>query len=143
VRGGGGRRPSTCCAAAHAATIGPVWAALLTGSEAARGRGTIGHDVRDATGRVPILWFQDIDEHPTPRQRFHVDVWAPGEVAQQRIAPAVAAGGVVVDDSHAPSYTVVADRPGRAARSRGRAARPPGRPNPCPRRRGRGSFGGG
>jgi len=61
--------------AAHAATIAPVWAALLTGSTASRGRGTIGDGVRDATGRVPNLWFQDTDEHETPRQRFHVDVW--------------------------------------------------------------------
>jgi 4a-hydroxytetrahydrobiopterin dehydratase len=100
---------------AHAATIAPVWAALLTGSTDARGRGTIGDDVRDATGRVPILWFQDTDEHETPRQRFHVDVWVPPEVADQRIAAAVAAGGTVVDDSQAPSYTVIADQDGNKA----------------------------
>jgi 4a-hydroxytetrahydrobiopterin dehydratase len=97
---------------AHAATIAPVWAALLTGSTDARGRGTIGDDVRDATGRVPILWFQDTDEHETPRQRFHVDVWVAPEVAEQRIAAAIAAGGIVVDDSQAPSFTVIADQDG-------------------------------
>ena len=100
---------------AHAATISPVWAALLTGSTDASGCGTIGHDVRDALGRVPILWFQDTDEHETPRQRFHVDVWVAPEVAEQRIAAAVAAGGIVVDDSQAPSYTVVADQDGNKA----------------------------
>ena len=100
---------------AHAATIAPVWAAVLTGSTAAQGRGTIGDDVRDATRRMPILWFQDTDEHETPRQRFHVDVWVPPEVAEERVAAAVAAGGVVVDDSHAPSYTVVADQDGNKA----------------------------
>jgi 4a-hydroxytetrahydrobiopterin dehydratase len=100
---------------ADAATIAPVWAALLTGGTEALGRGTIGDDVRDATGRVPILWFQDTDEHETPRQRFHVDVWVPPEVAEQRIAAAVAAGGVVVDDSQAPSYTVIADQDGNKA----------------------------
>ena len=100
---------------AHAAAIAPVWAALLTGSTEARGRGTIGDDVRDATGRVPILWFQDTDEHETPRQRFHVDVWVPPEVAEQRIAAAVVAGGIVVDDSEAPSYTVIADQDGNKA----------------------------
>src|SRR6266511_3921692 len=97
------------------ATIAPVWAALLTGSTDARGRGTIGDDVRDATGRVPILWFQDTDEHETPRQRFHIDVWVPPEVAEQRIAAAVTAGGIVVDDSQAPSYTVIADQDGNKA----------------------------
>ena len=100
---------------AHAATIAPVWAALLTGNTEALGRGTIGDDVRDATGRVPILWFQETDEHETPRQRFHIDVWVPAEVASQRIAAAVAAGGTVVDDSQAPSYTVIADQDGNKA----------------------------
>lgn len=100
---------------AHAETIAPVWAALLTGSTEARGHGSLGDDVRDLTERVPILWFQDTDEHETPRQRFHVDVWVPAEVAEQRIAAAVQAGGVVVDESQAPSYTVIADHDGNKA----------------------------
>jgi 4a-hydroxytetrahydrobiopterin dehydratase len=95
---------------ADAAKIAPMWAALLTGSTDARGRGTIGDDIRDDTGRVPILWFQDTDEHETPRQRFHLDVWVAPEVADQRIAAAVAAGGTIVDGSRAPSYTVIADQ---------------------------------
>jgi 4a-hydroxytetrahydrobiopterin dehydratase len=100
---------------AHAARIAPVWAALLTGTTDAHGHGTIGDDVRDATGRVPVLWFQDTDEHETPRQRFHLDVWVAPEVADQRIAAAVAAGGTIVDDSQAPSYTVIADQDGNKA----------------------------
>lgn len=100
---------------AHAATIGPVWAALLTGDTQARGHGSLGGDIRDATGRVPILWFQDTDEHQTPRQRFHIDVWVPPEVAAQRIAAAVAEGAVIVDDSQAPSFTVLADQDGNKA----------------------------
>ena len=100
---------------AHAATIAPMWSAILTGGTDAHGRGTIGEDVRDETGRVPILWFQDTDEHETPRQRFHLDVWVAPEVADQRIAAAVAAGGTIVDDSHAPSYTVIADQDGNKA----------------------------
>ncbi len=100
---------------ADAATVGPVWAALLTGSTDALGRGTIGGDVRDATGRVPNLWFQETDVHETPRQRFHIDVWVAPEVAEQRIAAAVAAGGIVVDASQAPSYTIIADPDGNKA----------------------------
>ena len=34
------------------------------------------------------------------------------EVAKQRIAAALAAGGTVVDESNAPSLTVIADRDG-------------------------------
>lgn len=100
---------------AHAAAIAPVWAALLTGGTESLGLGSIGSDIRDATGRVPILWFQDTDEHETPRQRFHVDVWLAPEVAEQRIAAAVAAGGVIADASQAPSYTVIADQDGNKA----------------------------
>jgi 4a-hydroxytetrahydrobiopterin dehydratase len=100
---------------AHAATIAPVWSALLTGSTDSVGRGTIGDDVRDAEERVPILWFQDTDEHETPRQRFHLDVWVPADMADRRIQAAVAAGGIVADDSQAPSYTVIADQDGNKA----------------------------
>jgi 4a-hydroxytetrahydrobiopterin dehydratase len=100
---------------ANAATLAPVWAALLTGGAEAQGRGTIGDDVRDNTSRVPILWFQETDPHPTPRQRFHIDVQVPYDVAEQRIAAAVAAGAVIVDDSRASSTTVIADPDGNKA----------------------------
>ena len=36
-------------------------------------------------------------------------------VAEQRIAAALAAGGTVVDDSQAPSHTVIADQDGNKA----------------------------
>ena len=100
----------------HSATIAPVWAALLTGNAEARGHGSPGDEIRDATGRVPNLWFGDDDEHgaeqATPRQRFHLEVYVAPEVAEQRIAAALAAGGTVVDDSEAPSLTVIADQDG-------------------------------
>ena len=90
---------------AELAVVGPFWGALLTGNADALN----GDEVRDPTGRVPLLWFQQTDAHETPRQRFHVDLWLPHDVADQRIAAAVAAGGRVVDDAHAPSYVVLAD----------------------------------
>jgi 4a-hydroxytetrahydrobiopterin dehydratase len=93
------------------AAAGPFWAALLTG-DAGNVRGD---DVVDPAGRVPLLWFQETDRHETPRQRFHLDVWVPHDVAGERIAAAVAAGGIVVDDSQAPSFTVLADGEGNRA----------------------------
>jgi 4a-hydroxytetrahydrobiopterin dehydratase len=96
---------------ARSATIAPVWAALLTGSAESQGRGTPSDEIRDATGRVPNLWFGDA-EHDSPGQRFHLEVYVPPEVAPQRIAAAVAAGGTVVDDSNAPGLTVIADQDG-------------------------------
>jgi 4a-hydroxytetrahydrobiopterin dehydratase len=97
---------------AHSATIAPVWAALLTGNPEAQGHGSPSDEIRDAMGRVPNLWFGDADEHETPRQRFHIEVYVAPEVAEQRIAAALAAGGTVVDDSDAPALTVIADQDG-------------------------------
>ena len=89
-----------------------MWAALLTGSAESQGRGTPGDEIRDATGRVPNLWFGDADESDAPCPRFHIEVYVPPEAAEQRIAAAVAAGGTVVDESDAPSLTVIADQDG-------------------------------
>lgn len=97
---------------ADSATIAPVWAALLTGNPAAQGAGSPSNEIRDTLGRVPNLWFGDTDAHAPAGQRFHVEVYVPREVAAQRIAAAVAAGGTVVDDSSAPSLTVIADQDG-------------------------------
>jgi len=96
----------------RAATIAPVWAALLAGDAEAQGRGSLSDEIRDATGRVPNLWFGDADEHDTPRQRFHLEVYVAPEAAAQRIDSALAAGGTVVDDGNAPSLTVIADQDG-------------------------------
>src|SRR3954453_19705723 len=56
-------------ATARSSTIAPVWAALLTGSAESQGRGTPSDEIRDATGRVPNLWFGDADEQQTTGQR--------------------------------------------------------------------------
>lgn len=72
---------------ADATRIAPMWAALLTGTTDSQGRGNVGDDVRDATGRVPGLWFQETDEHETPRQRFHLDVWVAPESVEAQVTP--------------------------------------------------------
>ncbi len=96
---------------ADLAAVGPFWAALLTGSpDALRG-----DDVVDPGGRLPLLWFQHTDADKTPRQRFHLDLWVPHDLAEERIAAAVAAGGRVVDDEEAPSFVVLADPEGNRA----------------------------
>ncbi|GAA4284360.1 VOC family protein [Brevibacterium daeguense] len=95
---------------ARAQSIAPFWAAVLDGEI-----GGDGDIVAEATGRLPMLWFQPTDEHQEPRQRFHLDVWVPADVAEERIRRAVKSGGTVVDSSHAPSFTVLADRDGNKA----------------------------
>lgn len=96
--------------AADSSAIAPVWAALLTGDPDSQGRGTPGDEVRDATGRSPNLWFGDAPAGA--RQRFHVEVYVAAEVADERIAAVVAAGGSIVDDSAAPGLVVIADPEG-------------------------------
>lgn len=93
---------------ANVATLGPFWAALLTGSPDS----LVGDDVIDRAGRVPLLWFQRTEAHETPRQRFHLDLWVPHDLAEERIAAAVAAGGWVVDAEQAPSFVVLSDDEG-------------------------------
>jgi len=93
---------------ADLAAVGPFCAALLTGTPDS----LMGDDVVDPSGRVPLLWFQHTNAHETPRQRFHIDLWVPHDVAEERIAAAVAAGGRVVDDENAPSFVVLADPEG-------------------------------
>lgn len=98
---------------AHEDELAPFWSALLTGGQEARGRGTLGNDVRDIAGRVPYLWFQETDEHETPRQRFHLDVFVPREHAEARISAAVAAGGSVVSEED--GFTILEDPDGNKA----------------------------
>ncbi len=89
-------------------SISPFWSVLLTGSLDNK----IYDSIFDPTGRVPAMWFQGTSEHETPRQRWHFDLWLAPEVADERIAAAVAVGGSVVDDTQAPSFTVLADPDG-------------------------------
>jgi 4a-hydroxytetrahydrobiopterin dehydratase len=96
---------------ADLAAVGPFWAALLTD-----GPDTLdGDEIVDSSGRVPLLWFQHTDAHDPPRQRFHVDLWVPHDLADSRIDAAVAAGGRVVDADNAPSFVVLADPEGNKA----------------------------
>lgn len=88
--------------------IAPFWAALLTGDAS----NVDGDDVIDPSKRVPLLWFQATEQHEVPKQRLHVDLWLGADQAQARIDAAVQAGGEVVDDSQAPSFTVLADTDG-------------------------------
>jgi len=90
---------------------GPFWAAVL------------GYDwdeehleIVDPDGRMPTTWFQQTDAPSEstrePRQRWHLDIHVDPAVADQRIDAALAAGGVLVSDAEAPSFTILADPEG-------------------------------
>lgn len=91
--------------------IRPFWKAVLGGADNSR----LPDEVRDPDGAMPTLWFQETDAHETPRQRFHLDIHVPHDVAASRIAAALEAGGTLVSDEHAPGFVVLADADGNNA----------------------------
>ena len=81
-------------------------------------RRPVGHELArgaledDPTAVVPSLWFQGTDSTASDRQRFHLDISVPPEIATPRISAALAAGGTLVSDDEAPSFVVLADADG-------------------------------
>lgn len=63
----------------------------------------------------PSFWFQQMDEPRPQRNRIHLDVIVAHDVAEQRVAAAVAAGGRVVSDKRARAFWVLADPEGNEA----------------------------
>ncbi|MCD4536438.1 4a-hydroxytetrahydrobiopterin dehydratase [Nocardioides sp. cx-169] len=91
--------------------IKPFWAAVL-GYEVSQE-----HDdeLNDPAGTRPTIWFQETERHDEPRQRFHLDLRVPPEVAEDRVRAALAAGGTLVSDERAPTFWVLADAQGNKA----------------------------
>jgi 4a-hydroxytetrahydrobiopterin dehydratase len=81
----------------------------------------------DPLGQGSTVWMQELDPAKPLRHAMHVDVSVAREHAEGRLAAAVAAGGVVVDDSHAPAWWILADRSGNKVCI---AAWPDGAPDP-------------
>jgi 4a-hydroxytetrahydrobiopterin dehydratase len=72
-------------------------------------------DLIDPRGRGPSFWFQQMDAPRPQRNRIHIDVWVPPDQGEARVAAAIAAGGRLVTDEHAPSWWVLADPEGNEA----------------------------
>jgi len=84
----------------------PFYRALLGYDEHA------GDDLVDGADRTPSLWFQQTDSDAPDRQRWHLDVSVPHDVAEARIQAALDAGGRLVDDGAAPAFWVLEDPDG-------------------------------
>ena len=69
-------------------------------------------DLIDPHGRGASFWFQQMDAPRPQRNRIHIDVWVPHDQAEARVAAAIAAGGRLVTDDHAPSWWTLADAEG-------------------------------
>lgn len=85
----------------------PFWRAVLAFED----RPGVDTMVRDPAGNLPSVWFQPSGNDES-RQRWHLDVWIDPSQVEPRIAACLAAGGRVVNDTHAPAYWVVADAEG-------------------------------
>ena len=89
--------------------VKPFWEAVL----GFRPDGDL--DSADPYGRAPAFWFQQMDTPRPQRNRIHIDVTVPHDVAEARIAAALAAGGTLVSDEAAPAFWVLADPEGNEA----------------------------
>lgn len=89
--------------------IRPFWQAVL-GYEAVADGALV-----DPARRGPALWFQQMDEPRTERNRFHLDITVAHEVAEQRVQAAIDAGGRLVSDRRARAFWVLADAEGNEA----------------------------
>jgi 4a-hydroxytetrahydrobiopterin dehydratase len=69
----------------------------------------------DPLRRGPAIWFQQMDEPRPQRNRIHLDVDVPPELAQSRIDAALAAGGTLSYSGSAPAFWVLADAEGNEA----------------------------
>jgi 4a-hydroxytetrahydrobiopterin dehydratase len=66
----------------------------------------------DPLGHGSTVWMQELDQRKALRHAMHVDVSVAREHVEARLKAAVAAGGRIVDDSHAPSHWTLSDRAG-------------------------------
>lgn len=89
--------------------VKPFWEAVLGY------RPTGDDDCADPYSRAPGFWFQQMDAPRPQRNRIHIDVTVPHDVAEQRIESALAAGGTLVSDRAAPAFWVLADPEGNEA----------------------------
>jgi 4a-hydroxytetrahydrobiopterin dehydratase len=93
--------------------VRPFWEAVL-GYEPetpSPRTGTI-NGIVDPARIGPAVWFQQMDEPRPQRNRIHLDVTVPHDVAEERIAAAIAAGGTLLSDRSARAFWILADPEG-------------------------------
>lgn len=95
--------------------IRPFWRAVLGYVDGSTAPGEQPIDVVDPAGIGPAVWFQQMDAPRPQRNRIHFDVTVPHDVAEKRLADALAAGGTLINDSEARAFWVLADAEGNEA----------------------------
>lgn len=66
----------------------------------------------DPLGHSSTVWMQPLNADKALRHAMHLDVSVAREQVATRLAAALAAGGRIVDDSHAPAHWTLSDRAG-------------------------------
>lgn len=92
----------------NADEIRPFWLAVLGLHRHPR----FPDDLVDTDGNLATLWFQQCEPHGEPTQRYHLDLRVPPEIAGERIAAGLAAGGTLVSEERKPRFVVLADPQG-------------------------------
>ncbi|MFE5408525.1 alpha/beta fold hydrolase [Microbacterium sp. NPDC056569] len=80
------------------AHVRPFWSAALGYDPLG------GEDAVDPLRRGPHVWFHPLDPPRPGRGRTHIDISVPRDQIEARVAAALAAGGRMADDSHAPEW---------------------------------------
>jgi 4a-hydroxytetrahydrobiopterin dehydratase len=96
------------------AAVRPFWKAV-TGYEDGPDSSDLNVGLVDPFGRGPAIWFQQMDQPRPQRNRIHLDIDVPHDVAQARVDAALAAGGTLLSDRQAPRFWVLADAEGNEA----------------------------
>lgn len=66
----------------------------------------------DPLGHGSTVWMQELSEGKPLRHAMHIDVSVAREHIEARLNAAIAAGGRIVDESHAPSQFTLSDKAG-------------------------------
>jgi 4a-hydroxytetrahydrobiopterin dehydratase len=96
------------------AAVRPFWKAVTDYQDALE-PSDLNAGLVDPFGRGPAIWFQQMDSPRPQRNRIHLDIDVPHDVAQARVDAALAAGGTLLSDRQAPRFWVLADPEGNEA----------------------------
>lgn len=95
--------------------VRPFWKAVLGYEDEPPEPGGQEVALLDPARIGPPVWFQQMDAPRPQRNRIHFDVTVPDDVAEARVAAAIAAGGTLLTDLYARSFWVLADPEGNEA----------------------------
>ncbi|MET0900279.1 MAG: VOC family protein [Mycobacterium sp.] len=92
--------------------IRPFWQAVTGYVDAPAPPDLPDNALLDPLRRGPAIWFQQMVTPRPQRNRIHLDVDIPVELARTRLDAALAAGGILLSDAAAPAFWVLADAEG-------------------------------